>query len=75
MKINRWDNGKKEYVEHDIPDDWNCKTFSFDMDEEVNCVCCGKKMKFGDGYTSRRFHTAMGMGCCECENCYFSYKE
>ena len=75
MKINKWDNEKKEYVEHDVPDDWNIKTYTDDMDEVVNCVCCGKKMMFGDGYTSRRFHNVWGFGYCECRKCYFSYEE
>ena len=73
--VNRWNKEKHEYVEHHIPENWNVKTYSIDMNEIVNCVCCGKEMRFGDGYTSRRFHSKVGFGYCECEKCYFSYKE
>lgn len=75
MKINKWNNNKKEYEEYNIPDDWKVKTYCCDMDEIVNCVCCGRELPYGFGYTSRRFHTKHGMGYAECEDCYFSYKE
>lgn len=75
MIVNKWNNAIRKYEEVNIPDDWSIKTYCVDMDEEVNCVCCGKKIKFGDSYTSRRFHTEIGMGYSECEECYFSYEE
>lgn len=64
----RWDFFKREYTTVQIEDD--CKTFSDDMDEEVTCPNCRKKFKFGDGYTSRRWHRAGGMGYIVCSNCY-----
>lgn len=75
MKINKWNNRIKEYEPYEVPDDWNVKTYSADMDEVVNCVCCGKRITFGSGYTSRRFHTEFGIAYAECSECYFSYKE
>lgn len=74
MIINKWNDKKHIYEKTQIPDDWNVKTYCDDMNEVVSCVCCGKKIIFGNGYTSRRFHTEIGMGYCECEKCYFSYK-
>lgn len=75
MTIQRWNNATKEYRPHEVPDDWKLILYTEDMDTPINCVCCGKEMTFGDGYTSRRFHTEHGMGYYECEKCYFSYKE
>lgn len=74
MKINKWNNLSLVYEQVEVPDDWNIKTYSDDMNEEINCVCCGKKITFGEGYTSRRFHKGMGMGYAECEECYFAYE-
>lgn len=75
MTVNKWDSKKKKYNKVNIPSDWKISTFEFDMNTIVNCVNCGKEVVFGDGYTSRRYHTEMGMGYSECEECYFSYKE
>lgn len=73
MKIKRWDEENQSYTQVTIPDDWKIKAYSVDMDEIINCVCCGKVMTFGDGYTSRRFHTEKGYGYAECGKCYFEY--
>lgn len=75
MLINKWNGELHSYVPTFVPDEWNIKTFSCDMNEIVNCVNCGKKIKFGNGYTSRRWHTNIGMGYTECEACYFNYKK
>ncbi len=74
MVIKKWNDIKHIYDIHNVPDDWNVKTYCTDMNELVNCVCCGIKIRYGEGYTSRRFHTEYGMGFAECEKCYFSYK-
>lgn len=75
MIIKKWNCDTKEYEKHEVSDAWNIKTYAADMEETVNCVCCGKEIRYGDGYTSRRFHADMGMGYAECEDCYFSYRE
>lgn len=75
MVINKWNNKKKKYDKVKIPNEWKITTYEIDMDKVVNCVNCGKEIPFGNSYTSRRFHTEMGMGYSECEECYFSYRE
>lgn len=37
----------------------------------MNCVNCGKELKYGDCYTSRIYYTASGFGYTECHDCYF----
>lgn len=68
--IDRWDHNTEKYEPVEIPDDWNVTTFSSDLDEEVNCVHCGKPIPYGDSYCSRRYHDKYGMGYAECEDCY-----
>lgn len=68
MKANKWDYNKHAYDLVEIPDD--CATYADDMDQTVTCPQCGKKIKFGDGYTSHEIHTAHGMGFAVCEDCY-----
>ena len=63
-----WDYNEREYSDVQIPD--GCKTFSIDMDEEVICPNCHETLRYGDGYTSRRWHGAGGMGYAACAKCY-----
>lgn len=51
-------------------------TYSYDMDEQVPCICCGKVVPYGDTYTSRHFMTAVtGFGYPVCGKCYYSGEE
>lgn len=70
MKLKKWNYKTHTYDEYNVPDVWNVKTFSTDMEEEVNCVQCGKKLLFGSCYTSLEVHTEMGFGYAVCEECY-----
>lgn len=74
MKIRKWNEKTKEYDTVEKPDDWDLTLVSEDMDKIINCVNCGREMRFGDGYTSHRYHTKGGFGFNECEECYFAYK-
>lgn len=68
--MQKWNFNTREYEPYSVPADWNCKTYSVDMDEIVNCPHCGRKVLFGDCYTSRQIHTKHGMGFAVCEECY-----
>ena len=71
MIINKW-NGE-DYEPYEVPNDWKIPLMCNDMNEIINCVHCGRKMTFGEGYTSHRYHNNSGMGYYECEKCYFEY--
>ena len=75
MEINKWNYKKHIYEKCMIPEGWNCKTYSSNMDEIVNCPHCGKELSFGETYTSMEFHTEMGFGYGVCEECYSHEKE
>lgn len=68
--INRWNYETQEYDPYDVPDEWNVKSYSDNMDEIVNCPHCGKKVTFGSCYTSKEIHTPYGFGYAVCEKCY-----
>ena len=68
--MQKWNFNTRKYEPYSVPADWNCKTYSVDMDEIVNCPHCGRKVCFGDCYTSRQIHTKHGMGFAVCEKCY-----
>ncbi len=70
MIVGKWNYKKHDYEPYKIPDDWNCKTYSEDMDEIINCARCGRTVKFGDCYTSLEIHKESGFGYGVCENCY-----
>lgn len=68
--MQKWNFSTREYEPYSVPADWNCKTYSVDMDEIVNCPHCGRQVTFGECYTSRQIHTEHGMGFGVCEECY-----
>lgn len=68
--LNRWNYDKQTYEPYDVPDNWNVKCYSNDMDEIVNCPHCGKEVTYGSCYTSREIHTPHGFGYSVCEKCY-----
>lgn len=70
MIINKWNYNKSKYEPRKIPDEWYCSTYEADMKTIVNCPSCGKELEFGDTYTSREWHTAIGFGYGVCEDCY-----
>jgi len=70
MILNKWNYKKHIYEPYEIPDEWNCKTYSTDMEEIINCPHCGKEIKYGNTYTSKEIHTEMGFGYGVCEDCY-----
>ena len=47
-----------------------CSIYESDLDTIVNCIECGKKIKFGDSFTSMEYHTEIGFGYAVCEHCY-----
>lgn len=70
MILRKWNYKTHKYEPYEIPDNWNCKTYSINMEEIINCPHCGRKLKFGDSYTSLEIHTDMGFGYGVCEKCY-----
>lgn len=70
MILKKWNYEKLKYEPIEVPDDWNCITYSDDMKEVVNCPHCGKKIFFGETYTSKEIHTNLGFGYGVCEKCY-----
>lgn len=51
--------------------DWNVVLMSDDMEEEINCACCGKKFEFGFSYTSfKQLTDNKALGLPVCLECY-----
>lgn len=70
MVLRKWNNKAHEYDPYEVPGDWYVSIFEVNMDTVVNCAECGKKIMFGQGYTSRKIHTRYGMGYVVCKDCY-----
>lgn len=68
--LKKWNYEKQEYEPYEVPYDWNVATFETDMEKIINCAGCGRKIMYGDCYTSRTIHTNMGMGYSVCGECY-----
>lgn len=70
--MKKWNYITKEYDSYNIPLDWDCRTYCFNMDEVINCASCGKKIMYGNGYTSHEIHTNKGcFGYTICDVCHY----
>lgn len=70
MELQRWNYGDKKYYAFNIPDNWNVKMLTEDMEEMVNCPNCGLLLPFKHTYTSKEIHNSMGFGYWVCGKCY-----
>lgn len=68
--MRKWNYETRQYEDYATPHYWHCPIFSYDMEEEINCASCGRKIKYGEGYASLEIHTSMGMGYNVCEKCH-----
>lgn len=67
--MQKWNYEKRKYEPYNVPKDWNCKTYSKDMNEKINCVHCGKIIEFGYSYCSITVHDSFGMAYMVCKEC------
>ena len=70
MIAQKWDYESRTYHPYTIPAGWRITAGGYGLNEICQCAQCGKKLPFGDCYTSREIHTRMGMGFAVCEQCY-----
>ena len=71
IKIQKWDPDRHCYDPHPYPSEWNVGFFSTDLDELINCACCGKELPYGHIYTSRELYDGSGMfGMAVCPKCH-----
>lgn len=68
--MEKWNFKTSTYEPYTIPTNWHTPLYTNDMDEVVNCAECGRKMKFGDCYTSLSIHDDIGFGYPVCHECY-----
>ena len=70
MLLQKWNYEKHKYEPYEVSNECNCKLYTEDMNELINCPHCGKQLKYGDTYTSMEIHNKMGFGYGVCEKCY-----
>lgn len=68
--LQKWDYESHEYRQILVPAGWNCKLYTDNMDEIVNCPHCGKELKFGETFTSLEIQNPAGFGYGVCEECH-----
>lgn len=64
-----WIEELRQYIPYQLPD--GSSLYEKNFNKMVSCCKCGKKIKFGDCYTSREVHNSIGMGYAECGDYYF----
>lgn len=70
MILRKWDYRTHTYKPYEIPDNWKPSVYESDMEAIVDCPHCGRRLFYGDGYTSLEIHTNGGMGYTVCGDCY-----
>ena len=73
-KALKWNFKTRKYEPYELPDGATSSAWC-QMDEVIPCAECGKKILYGDGYTSRKIHNVSGMGYVVCERCYDKERE
>lgn len=68
--IRKWNAKERKYEKYDVPQGWNLVLYTENMDEQINCCQCGRKMRYGEAYTSLECHNSFGMGYGVCDKCY-----
>lgn len=67
--MQKW-NPEKEAYEPYTPPNEDVTVFEADMDKVISCARCGKRITFGEGYTSLHIHSEHGFGYTVCEQCH-----
>lgn len=70
MILMKWNYITHQYEPHIVPDDWYVTLYETEMNKQVNCACCGKKITHGEAYTSMEIHDSLGFGYDVCLDCY-----
>ena len=68
--MKKWNFEKQRYEGYDVPQNWRCGLYSVDSDELIDCVKCGKPMKYSDKYRSLEIHTEKGQEYAVCKKCF-----
>lgn len=69
MILSKWNYKTERYEPYSSPAKEKI-LFTQDMEQIVECANCGRKLKFGESYTSKTIHTSVGLGYPVCESCY-----
>lgn len=67
--LNRWNYKKHIYERVKVPEA-DYILYTDGLEQLVTCPHCGKKIKYGNAYTSLEFHNYAGFGYPVCEKCY-----
>jgi len=59
---------KRAYEEIELERD--TVLYTDDLDREIECINCWKKIKYGDSYTSKQYHTKFWLWYLVCSSCY-----
>lgn len=70
MILWKWDKRQHRYLPFGIPNDRKVGVYREDLTERVDCANCGRRMVFGESFTSLTIHTPMGIGYAVCEQCH-----
>jgi hypothetical protein len=64
----KWNRDTEKYEDYELPK--GACAYCTDMDKKVPCASCGKKIKYGNAYTSSVIYGDTGIfGFAVCEKC------
>lgn len=65
----KYDPVNNTYENYILPE--GASLYEDDMNKDIACAECGKKIKYGMSYTSRIIFNSGGFGYAVCEDCYY----
>lgn len=68
MKARKFNFKTRRYTEYELPQ--FAKMYTPNMNEFIPCAQCGKRIRYGDSYTSLQIHNEMGLAYPVCHECY-----
>ena len=68
MMARKYDVRRKGYKSYELPK--GASVYERFMKNIISCAGCGKKLPFGDCYTSLTIHNELGIGYSVCKRCY-----
>ena len=71
--MKKWNYKTRKYDEFESPAEFPILELPSEeeyLSMEIQCTNCGKKVSYGDCYTSRTIHNYIGIGYPVCEDCH-----
>lgn len=68
--MKKWNYEKRKHEEYTVPQNWRVGLYSRDLEELIDCACCGTPLKISQKYRSLEIHNEQGQEYAVCKRCF-----